>query len=83
MPESLLNLLSGLKLIATGGYTRDGKLLTKFDRELCQLDIGLIVIENPRYFAFVLLAAIEKAPIDIELWYRRFGHLGLDIVKAT
>ena len=83
MPESPLNLLSGLKLMATGGYARDGKLLTKFDREFCQLDIGLIVIENPRYLAFVLPAAIEKAPIDIELWHRRFGHLGLDTVKAT
>lgn len=83
MPQSPINLLSGKKLMALGGYARNGMLLSKSDRELCQLDSQLLVIENPRYLAFVLPAAIEKAPIDIELWHRRFGHLGLETLRQT
>jgi hypothetical protein len=82
MPESPINLLLGMKLMAVGGYARDGKLLLKGDQELCQFDLGLLLIENPRYLAFVLPAAIEKAPVDIELWHRRLGHLNLDAVKV-
>ena len=83
MPQSPLNLLSGLRLMARGGYARDGKLLSKDDQELGQIDSSLLLIENPRYLAFVLPAAIEKAPVDIELWHRRLGHLNFDTVKAT
>jgi hypothetical protein len=83
MPQSPVNLLSGQKLMALGGYARNGMILSKLDKELCQLDSDLFVIETPRYLAFVLPAAIKKAPVDIELWHRRLGHLGLDTVRAT
>jgi hypothetical protein len=83
IPEFPINLLSRMKLMAVSGYARDSKLLLKGDQELCQFDSGLLLIENPRYLAFVLLAVIEKAPVDIELWHRRLGYLNLDAVKVT
>jgi hypothetical protein len=67
MPQSLLNLLSGLRLIARGNYTRDNKLLSKDDQELGQIDSSLLLIKNPYYLAFVLPVTIEKALINIKL----------------
>ena len=83
MPQSPLNLLSGLRLMARGGYTRDSKLLLKDDQEFGQIDSSLLLIENPRYLVFVLPAAIEKAPVNIELWYYCLGYLNFDTIKAT
>ncbi len=83
MPQSPVNLFSGAKLLAKGGYVRNGTIMSSDDIELARYDEKLLIIENPCFLAFVLPAAIEKAPIDIELWYRRLGHLGLESVKAT
>jgi hypothetical protein len=53
--------------MAVKGYVHDNKLLLKSDQELYQFDLSLLLIENSRYLIFVLLTAIEKAPVNIKL----------------
>ena len=88
MPQSPVNLYSGLKLNKLGGYQRGNMLLTSSDKEICAVDDKLFILEEasePSVYVtgHALPAAIEKAPIDIELWHRRMCHAGFQAIRDT
>jgi len=68
--------------MAVKSYARDSKLLLKGDQELYQFDLSLLLIENPRYLAFILLVTIKKALINIKLWHCRLRYFNLDAIKV-
>jgi hypothetical protein len=46
MPNCPINLFSAKKLYNAGGYIKDGRLWTKTDKEICQIDKRLLIIEE-------------------------------------
>ena len=90
MPDVPVNLFSGRRLLDGGGLIGDGVLLSPPNKngvrkEMCQYDDCFFIIEEDmtRAMPALLPAALRTAGIDIELWHRRFGHLGLDNLRQT
>ena len=90
MPDVPVNLFSGRRLLDGGGLIGDGVLLSPPNKngvrkEMCQYNDCFFIIEEDMTQAMpaLLPAALRTAGIDIKLWHRRFGHLGLDNLRQT
>jgi hypothetical protein len=75
MPNCLINLFLVKKLYNVGGYIKDGRLWTKTDKEICQIDKRLLIIEEKEELIVAYPAILKIVELDIELWHRRLGHL--------
>jgi hypothetical protein len=67
MPNCLINLFLAKKLYNAGGYIKDGRLWTKTDKEICQIDKRLLIIEEKEELTIAYPAALETVEPDIEL----------------
>lgn len=90
MPASPVCLYSGFKLSKAEGYLRGNCLYMSSEKEICEVDSDLFLKEeessaNVAYAMpnLALPAAIEIAAQDIELWHRRLGHAGFEVIRNT
>ncbi|KAI0992415.1 hypothetical protein K3495_g15770, partial [Podosphaera aphanis] len=82
LPCCPINLFSGRKLYAQGGYVgNQGSIFDSKNIEIATVDDRLFINETPRVFAFP--AALHQVKPTLSLWHRRLGHLGLKNVKLT
>jgi hypothetical protein len=67
MPNCPINLFLAKKLYNIGGYIKDGWLWTKTDKEICQIDKRLLIIEEKEKLIIAYSAILEIVEPDIEL----------------
>jgi hypothetical protein len=67
MPNCLINLFLAKKLYNAGGYIKDGRLWTKTNKEICQIDKRLLIIKEKEELIIVYPAILEIVELDIEL----------------
>lgn len=87
LPQCPVNLFSGKIWFGLGGYMRYGNLYTSRNEEVAQVnEKNMLFLEDAESFTVpesALPAALEKAPVDIELMHRRLCHASYETVRNT